>query len=292
MVISIFCLSAMGVDLGLPPGNGEADRAVRLDLFLVEGEALLGHFGLHLVLGVALEEPVRQRRQLLVRVLLDAGPVRDQLVRAFLAEPEPDVVALRRLDLRLRRERGSLPAAHLHQLVLRGLLELQAQLLERGVERDEIVDLRLHLREVAQADLPPTSISIFRPASAPPSPCQIEEACRARVLHQVRSAAIFSFIVRESGTVSCSECSTPSVVSTPDLPARSYSSNSAETMACSISAPVIPSPFSAIRSRLNWPGSRPRRLRWIEAISRRSGSVGRSTKKISSKRPLRIISGA
>src|SRR2546421_616593 len=208
MVISIFCLSAMGVDLGLPPGNGEADRAVRL------------------------------------------------------------------------------------QLVLRGLLELQAQLLERGLERDEIVDLRLHLREVAHADLPPTSISIFRPASAPPSPCQIEEAGRARVLHQVRSAAIFSFIVRESGTVSCSECSTPSVVSTPDLPARSYSSNSAETMACSISAPVIPSPFSAIRSRLNWPGSRPRRLRWIEAISRRSGSVGRSTKKISSKRPLRIISGA
>src|SRR5947208_1892376 len=83
-----------------------------------------------------------------------------------------------------------------------GAVRLDLFLVERGLERDEIVDLRLHLREVAHADLPPTSISILRPASAPPSPCQLEEAGRARVLHQLRSAAIFSFIVRESGTVS------------------------------------------------------------------------------------------
>src|SRR5207237_10122275 len=207
----------------------------------------------HLVLGVALEEPLLDLRGFLVGLLLDAPPVRDQLVRAFLAELEPDVVALRGLDLRLRRERGSLPAAHLHQLVLRGLLELQAQLLERGLERDEIVDLRLHLREVAHADLPPTSISIFRPASAPPSPCQIEEAGRARVLHQVRSAAIFSFIVRESGTVSCSERSTPSVVSTPDLPARTNTTNRPDPKATTIAAPSIPPLRSHITSRHNLP---------------------------------------
>src|SRR5207248_1513544 len=38
-------------------------------------------------------------------------------------------------------------------------------------------------------------------------------------------------------------------------------------------------------------GSRPRRARWMRKISLRSGSDGKSTKKISSRRPLRINSG-
>src|SRR5207302_1400965 len=137
-------------------------------------------------------------------------------------ELETDVIALRRLDLRFGGERRALPAAHPHQLARGPLLELQAQLRERGLERGQVVDLRLHLREVAHAPLPPASISILRPASPPA---------------------------------------------------------------------VVPSLCSAIASRLNWPGSRPRRLRWMAAMSRRSGGVGRSTKKISSNRPLRIISG-
>jgi len=39
MVISIFCLSAIAIDLGLPLRDGEPDGAVRFDLLLVEREA-------------------------------------------------------------------------------------------------------------------------------------------------------------------------------------------------------------------------------------------------------------
>src|SRR5712671_769854 len=251
MVISIFCLSAILAPPALPLRDGQPDGAVRLDLLLVEGESLLRHLGLHLVLGIALDDALLDLGGLLVDLLLDAPPVRDQLVGALLGELQADVVALRRLDLRFGGERRAFPAAHPDQLVRGPLLEREAQLGERGLERNQVVDLRLHLREVAHAPLPPASISILRPASAPASACQAEEAGRARVLHQVRSAAIFSFIVRESGTVSCSECSPPSVLSTPAMPFLSYSSNKAETMACSISAPVIPSLFSAMASRAN-----------------------------------------
>src|SRR3954469_23555208 len=105
MVISIFCLSAMSPGPRLPLGDGEPDGAVRLDLLLVERETLLRHLRLHLVLRVALDDALLDLRLLLVGLLLDAPPVRDQLVGAFPGELQPDVVALRRLDLRFCGER-------------------------------------------------------------------------------------------------------------------------------------------------------------------------------------------
>src|SRR6267143_2457532 len=288
MVISIFCFSAIRAS---PLRHAQLDGAVRLDLLLVHGEALRGHFLLHLVVRVPLDDALGDLLLRLVGLFLDAPPVGDQLVGAFLGELQADVVALRRLDLRLGGERGALPPAHLDQLVVGGLFELDVQVRERELQAGEIVDLRLDLREVAHGAFPPPASMSSARAPAFSSRWKSEEAGRARVRHQVRRVATFSFMVRDSGTVSAIEWSTPSVVRTPADPWRSYSSNKALTTACSISAPVNPSDFSAILSRSNCEGSRPRRLTWMAPISLRSGRVGKSTKKISSKRPLRIISG-
>ncbi len=62
-------------------------------------------------------------------------------------------------------------------------------------------------------------------------------------------------------------------------------------MACSISAPLKPSEASAISATSNLAGSRLRFFRWMPTIWVRASRLGRSMKKISSKRPLRSSSG-
>ena len=95
-------------------------------------------------------------------------------------------------------------------------------------------------------------------------------------------------MVTESGFVSPTAFTRWRWVSSDFSANASYS---AETIACSISAPLKPSAAWASASRSKPAGSRRRRRRWISKISRRSGCSGRSTKKISSNRPLRSSSG-
>src|SRR5258708_4643677 len=211
MVISIFCLSATaGASprsfwlklLGLPLRCGPLDVPARL--LLVQREALLGDLRLHLVLGVALDQLLLDLLGFLVGLLLDAPPVGDELVGSLFGELQPDVVALARLDPRLGGQRRAFPAAHLDQLVLGGLLELHPQLEQRRFQGDEVVDLRLDLGEVTHFGAP--CCAAWAMSSAPPPSSLVvrysEEAGRARVLHQLRSVPIFSFIVLESGTLS------------------------------------------------------------------------------------------
>ncbi len=65
--------------------------------------------------------------------------------------------------------------------------------------------------------------------------------------------------------------------------------NSAATIACSISEPLNPPHWRARRSISNDLAWRCLRSMWIRRISLRSASVGRSTKNISSNRPLRSV---
>jgi hypothetical protein len=60
---------------------------------------------------------------------------------------------------------------------------------------------------------------------------------------------------------------------------------------CSISAPVKPSVAAATLAASKAAGSWRRRRRWMRTMSSRSARAGRSTKTISSKRPLRRSSG-
>lgn len=62
-------------------------------------------------------------------------------------------------------------------------------------------------------------------------------------------------------------------------------------IACSISDPEKPSVATASCSRLKSTTTQLRLRRWMEKISLRTAGSGKSTKKISSSRPLRINSG-
>ena len=72
----------------------------------------------------------------------------------------------------------------------------------------------------------------------------------------------------------------------------SWSARSSATITtCSSSAPLKPSAAATIRGRSRCSGSCLRSDRWMRRIASRSAASGRSTKKISSKRPLRSSSG-
>ncbi len=123
----------------------------------------------------------------------------------------------------------------------------------------------------------------------PPDFCACAcDAGRARVLAHSRMPSMPSFIVTASGTISRADVIIPSVVRS--LPA-SNASYSAATTTCSSSAPENSGVASMILSSAICCGSRFFFLRWISSTCLRSSFDGRSTKKISSKRPLRINSG-
>ena len=72
---------------------------------------------------------------------------------------------------------------------------------------------------------------------------------------------------------------------------RCSAPSSEAVTACSISAPLKPSLASSSRGMSKPAGSWRRSRRWMPKICSRSAASGRSTKKISSKRPLRSSSG-
>ncbi len=113
-------------------------------------------------------------------------------------------------------------------------------------------------------------------------------ASLARPVAQSRRCVICSCMVRARGTVAATALKIWSV-SKAFLAANA--SNMALMTACSSSAPLKPSVTWANCGRSNVSATRPRRRKWTARISNRSGSVGRSTKKISSNRPLRRSSG-
>src|SRR6267378_2714903 len=114
------------------------------------------------------------------------------------------------------------------------------------------------------------------------------EAGRARVLAHSRCRAMSSPIVVASGMVSCTARTTCFWASST-LSAKAKCRP--EMTACSISLPLYASEICASSARSKRAGSRLRRERWMDQISRRSALAGRSMKKISSKRPLRSSSG-